>query len=412
MNKKIYIIIYGIICTVGLMPMFSSCDSDEQSSERGAFSAEQLQLMNQMDAIRDVLNCLADVETLSDDFYQQTYTPTYGKVLDDANPFVRKMMADDSESAYREFAMMVGSKDLITPTADGYRVDLKFPTELAKLANRELFGKLTYHQGDGLTRTAYVDVDIPNMPKLQRIDFVPSKMWGDNDDVPQSAYKLGALVYFQGKEIDGKTRGRGYWLCVRPYDGFYDGILVHLNEGYDANFAYLFKSRSGYSWTAYFKGDAGDPEAYMYFLYCYKELIDLDKEYLLTNSPTYQYYDYTYGKWVTSSLGEVYIKEILPDRFLRNGNVYDGDKPAWIITDTYEGNYHWGMAGWWSVCKHMEIPAHSKNGAGEFSGWNYDNANDWSKQSEKTYFYTISVLHFKDSAPDGCSLVYDPAPSE
>ena len=105
------------------------------------------------------------------------------------------------------------------------------------------------------------------MPKLQRIDFVPSKMWGDNDDVPQSAYKLGALVYFQGKEIDGKTRGRGYWLCVRPYDGFYDGILVHLNEGYDPNFAYLFKSRSGYSWTAYFKGDAGDPEAYMYFLY-------------------------------------------------------------------------------------------------------------------------------------------------
>lgn len=393
MNKKFYIIIFGIICAVGLMPLLSSCsDSDEQSSDRGAFTAEQLQVMNQMEAIRDVLNSLADVETLSDDFYQKTYTPTYGKVLDESNPFVRKMMANDTESAYKEFVLLVGNKDLITPTADGYSVDLNFPSELAKLANREMFGKLTYHLGDGVTRTAYVDVDIPNMPKLQRIDFVPSKMWGDNEGAGTTAYRLGSLVYFQGEEFSGEVRGKGYWLCVRPYDVYHDGILVHLSEDY--NEKYAFHSR--YSWTAYFKGHGEDPEAYTSFLYFYRGLLQLDKDYLNDNL--------SYSSAVEAIAG------ICPNRFLRNGKVYDGDKIAWIITDTYKGDYHWGN-GYWSVCKHLEIPAHSETGAGEYSGWCYDNAKDWSEQADKTYFYTINVKHFKTAPLDGCSLVYDPAPA-
>lgn len=412
MNKKLYIIIYGIICAVGLMTMFSSCsDSDEHSSGHGQFTAEQLQVVKQMEVIRHVLNRLADVENLSIDFYQQTYTPIYGKVLDESNPFVRVMAADDKESAYQELVMLVEDKNLITPTADGYSVEFKYPSDLAKLANRDLFGKLTYHQGDGSTRIAYVDVDIPNVPKLQRIDFVPRKLWGENDNV-KTAYRLGELVYFEGEKIDGQIRGEGYWLCVQQHTNYDDGILVHLNEGYDEKYAYLFKARSGYSWTAYFKGHIEDPIAYTRFLCENKKLIELDKEYLLENSGTVQYYDIFSKKTMTYNLSNIYIKHILPSRFMQNGNVYDGDKPAWIITDTYEGSYHWGSFGWWTVCKHLEIPAHSNNGAGEYSGWEYDNDYDWSEQSKKTYFYTINVKHFKENKLEGFRSVYDPAPED
>lgn len=405
MRKNLHNIIYSVICVIGLMAMFSmvsSCsDSEEQqASETGFSKEEQLQIQNQIQAIRGVLKRLTGVEELEADFYQQTYTPTYGKVLNEANPFVRSVKTNEQKFAYEQFELMVADKNLITPTTDGYSVVFKYPSKIAQLANREEFGKLTYHQGDGSTRIAYVDVDIPSIPNLQRIDFVPSELWGDNSIVKNdtTAFKYGELVYFNGKE----DRGEGYWLCVREYNGGQqDGILVHLNEGFKSGFCKSYSS--GYSWSAYFDTTEEDVKAYMNFLWDGGELLKQNRKFLLDRGKK----EYVLGMVI--NLGILDVDNICPSRFLENDNVYNGDKPAWIITKTYKGDQsHWFF--WhWSVCEHLEIPAYSKNGRGEFSGWSYTTSSDWSEQEGKCYVYTINAIHFTNKIPDGMISKYNPA---
>lgn len=389
MKKKLYIILYGFVCAVGLMSIFSSCsDSDNQSSE-GEQLTEKLQIAKQVNAIQNVLERLASIESLDGNFYQQTYTPTYGKVLDESKPFVRTMEAEDQNSAYQEFEVIVGDASLLTPTTDGYSVELKLSGELAKLANKKLFGKLIYHKGDGVTRSAYVDVEIPSLPKLQRIDFVPSKLLGNNATVV-TAFKRGELVKFEGVMKDDKIRGAGYWLCVRQNSATKKGALVHVNEGFDKNFAWYLYYDSDYSWRGYFYTTFDVIADYMTFIAEKKQLVDLDKEYL-------------------RNIGESdAIAGLFPRRFLEDGYVYNGDKPAWIIQDSYESTYDGSAGRHWKCCKHFYLDAKS-SGKGEYHEWWYHTPGDWSDQQNKYYFYTINVLYFEDKMPEGTSFVYDPS---
>lgn len=390
-DTKLHFIIYSIICAVGLMPMFSSCsESDDKTSDDKQLT-ESLLMVKQVNAIQNVLTSLADIERLDDDFYQKTYAPTYGKVLDESNPFVRAIKADNKENAYQEFVGMVGDKNLLTPTSDGYSVELKLPSELAKLANKDLFGKLTYHQGNGSSRTAYVDVEIPNMPKLQRIDFVPSQLWGDNDDLPPTPYLLGQLVYYEGEWLNKATRGRGYWLCVREYTGDKPGLLVHVNEGYDKDFARYLYYESDWSWAGYFYTRADESAPYINFLNLYPDQVKKVLSFLKK-----------YGNKST-------VEGIVPPRFLENDSVYVGDKPAWIIHDTYESEWDSSVSRHWKCCKHYYLAPKNKYGEGQYEEWWYHSPSDWSNEQGKYYYYTINTIRFKSAVPEKTRLVYDPS---
>lgn len=385
-NSKLRIINYAFVCMIGLTHMVSSCsESDDQSSDKEQIE-DGLTEAKQMNAIQNVLRCLADVDTLKSDFYKQTYKPTYGKVLDESNPYVRSFKADDKESALEEFILMVGNKSMLTATTDGYTIDLKLPKSLSKNAGNESFGTLTYHSGDASTCTAYVDVNIPNMPNLQRIDFVSSQLWGDNSSPVMTAYELGQVVSNSG------LLGKGLWLCVQENTGEGDGLLVHVNEGYDSNNAHiLYKEDSGYSWASYFYARPQDYRPYFQFLNKNQKVIKKIRQFLEDN-----------GKGSEMS-------GIVPKRFLENGNVYDGDRPAWVINDTYESEYCSGAATWWKCCKHYYLKEKNEYGSGQYEEWWYHRPGDWDDQQNKYYFYTIGVIRFQKKPIVGMSLLYDPS---
>lgn len=390
MNVKINLINCGFACAIVLTPLVSSCsDSDDHPSEEAKIEME-LQEVKQVSAIQNVLEVLADVRTLDNDFYNKTYTPTYGKVLDESNPYVRAMMSDDKESAYADFASMIGDNDLLKPTSDGYIVELTLSGDLAKLAGKKSFGTLTYHQGDGSTRMAYVDVNIPNMPTLQRLDFVSSQLWGENKYTGKTGYTLGQLVKYEGTDIGGK--GKGLWLCVRAYNGNKDGLLVHLNEGYNEDFAHYLYGESGYSWSSYWYSKPGDYSPYFEFLHNRADLIRKIRTYLSKNH--------------MASL----MSGIVPKRFLENDSVYVGDKPAWVINDSYESSYDWGAGRYWKCCKHYYLDKKNEYGRGEYHEWWYHTKGDWKDQQNKYYFYTISVMTFQADVLNNIKVLYDPAP--
>lgn len=181
MRRILHLIIYRAICGVWLlmMGMLTSCsdssDSQENSAAEEELTAEQQQAFKQLLAVKNVLTNLAGVEELSEDFASKTYPPIYGKVLDESKSFVRAMKADDQERALELFEMIVEQDDLLSQTSDGYSVELRLPDKVAQ-QGKTSFGKLTYHESKDPSRVAYVDVEMPNIPNLQRIDFVPSQL--------------------------------------------------------------------------------------------------------------------------------------------------------------------------------------------------------------------------------------------
>lgn len=393
MNKKLRII-NSIVYAVGLMfmlPLSSCSDSDNKGSETENITLEEKQVMSQLGAIRDVLNVLAGVESLPDDFCQQHYSPSYGEVLDESNPFVRAFVADNQGNAYKQFEMIVGPDASISPTEDGFSVELKLPTDLAEQEKRDLFGKLTYHKGGESTRVAYVDVEIPNIPNLQRIDFIPSKLWGDNDG-NTSAFKLGELAEYKGNK-DGY--GKGIWVCVREKHGPYDGALVHMNYNFDSNFCKFYEDPhtiTKTAWSGIFYAWAQDVPSYLEFISEFNILLQDDIKYLRENGRDSEQ------------------ESICPRGFMSNGYVYDGGSyPAAIIRDTYEGHYR-AFHGWWRVCKYYYIEKKSKDGNGYDTTFQYTNGDKWNSEMwRKHEFYTINAVHFKDKIPEGFTLLHSPA---
>lgn len=275
MNKKLHLIIYRIICMaclVLMVPGMVACsDSDtnivDDKTDDDIISSEEQETIDRIESIRYVLRKLTGVDSLADDFYQRTYSPTYGQVLNEANPFVRAVKADSLELAVNLFQQLTGQYNLDVNTADGSIVTLKLPSVLATSATED-WGKLTFHKGDGSTRMAYADVEIPSIPQLQRIDFIPSHLWGNNDKYDTAPlFQLGELVMSSGK--DG--RGAGLWMCVRQNSGPYDCVLVHLDERFNDKFStwyddgeYADFSMSG--WMPDKPADKEHVEAYLWFL--------------------------------------------------------------------------------------------------------------------------------------------------
>lgn len=389
MRRILHLIIYRAICGVWLlmMGMLTSCsdssDSQENSAAEEELTAEQQQAFKQLLAVKNVLTNLAGVEELSEDFASKTYPPIYGKVLDESKSFVRAMKADDQERALELFEMIVEQDDLLSQTSDGYSVELRLPDKVAQ-QGKTSFGKLTYHESKDPSRVAYVDVEMPNIPNLQRIDFVPSQLWGDNSG-EATAFKLGEVARYNGF----------CWLCVRENDGPDPGVLVRLDVNANEQLSTWMekeKNPSTGGWKLSYPSTREDVKSYLTFLDNYAYALQLDREYIKKHFPQ-----------EADGFCPIGFKDA-------DGYLYKRDKPAAIIMKGYMGSYVW--YAWYHNrhCDYYTFPQESKDGKGEFRSFVYIRNKTWEKEMWNPYYlYSLSAIHFGGTAPSGVTSLYDPA---
>lgn len=390
MNKKKHhkIWLFLLLTTASfLFQTLTACSDDENKQEQNRgddeeeFSAEERFQMKQMYAVWTVLNKLADNDSLTEDFAQQKYTPTYGKVLDEATPYTRSMKADSLEEAVDKFQKIVGEWDFAEPTSDGYNVILKYPTQEGE---EKMFGKLTFHKGEDKMLTAYVDVEIPCLPTLHRINYLPKEAWGDNANVP-SPYQEGEIVYYNGN-WEGKNRG--YYICVRKYDGVSKGVLVHLSRNYDSNFSEWMNK----GWRPLLPSEREDVKSYLTFINQKGAILDKDIAYLKKKHPDKK-------EWAS----------ICPDGFHEDGYAYRYYNPAAIVMNGYFGSLCWYMLYHYRNIIYYELSGRNKYGWGNEKHFEYIKDKRWDEFNDSHQLYTMSAVYFKGYALKTVTPEYDPA---
>ncbi len=236
MNKISRFLLMGaLVCGLGLSVTACKDDDEEKVDERIVTEdgktyvpdslltdLERYQLACQSAVISTMRN-LAGLESVTPDVVNETHEPTYGMTLDDAGATVRVMKCESTAAAELSFRAIAGldSADAVrmyTPTADGYQLDLRNMPILPDGKTLTL-GTLTFHRDGGPRRHGYVEVDIPCIPHLERIDYLSPDAFPDN--AGNSAYQIGDIV----RVYSGYSTG--YYLCVQPY-AYNDGWLVHL----------------------------------------------------------------------------------------------------------------------------------------------------------------------------------------
>ena len=239
MNKIFRFLLMGaLVCGLSLSVTSCKDDDEEKVDERIVTEDgktyvpdslltdhERYQLACQFAVIGTMRN-LAGLENVTPDVINTTYEPTYGMTLDGEGATVRVVKCESTEEAEQSFRAIAGldSTDAVrmyTPTPDGYVLSLK---DLPILENGKTFslGTLTFHRDGGPRRYGWVEVDIPCIPHLERIDYLSPDAFPDNAGT-NSAYQLGDIVYVSR----GSGYSSGYYLCIQPY-AYNDGWLVHL----------------------------------------------------------------------------------------------------------------------------------------------------------------------------------------
>jgi hypothetical protein len=238
MNKISRLLLMGaLVCGLGLSVTSCKDDDEEKIDERIVTEDgktyvpdslltdhERYQLACQSAVIGTMRN-LAGLEIVTPEVASKTYEPTYGMTLDDAGATVRVMKCESTEAAELSFRAIASldSADAVrmyTPTADGYVLNLK---DLPILADGKKFtlGTLTFHRDGGPRRYGWVDVDIPCIPHLERIDYLGPDAFPDNANCP---YQIGDIVWVY------KDHGlcSGYYVCVATNG--YRSTLCHMNK--------------------------------------------------------------------------------------------------------------------------------------------------------------------------------------
>jgi len=320
-------------------------EGDKKVIDLNNLSDEDKLKLDQQGAILSIIAALTGENNLDPLLDGGTYEPTYGTVLDKSNPFVRSYQSetvDEAEAAFRSFVS--DDARFITTTADGLSISLRNLPLLADGGTLTL-GTLTFHRGDGSQRMGYVDVEIPAMPHLQRIDYIPQSGFPQNAG---TAYTKGMVVYY-----DGTQYAKGYYLCVQGGDT-YRGTLVHLNVNEESGQTKNLDGDSDGCWYPVNK-DQGMPSTYedvmAYVSYLSKNTKECTK---IKN--------FLRGNASKKPSHSERIVDIFPQHFGEYGDNGDGvvwrssdGRPAHITYDSYFGEYRVVPAYNWRHCKYARI---------------------------------------------------------
>ena len=180
-----------------------SCKDDDKDGGKSAELTEQ-EVQEQADKFWKVVGQLTSMDNYTADYQDKTFEPNIGEPSED-NPYVRIVATNDQASAAERFANLV---DLAV--GDGFPVAT--PSYEWK---DDAVGTLTYRATDNGSSWAEVDVNIKQLPHLQKIIYRSPAQGGTNASFSGSAYyRFGDVI--KKKNADDKWE---YWICVRPAFG-------------------------------------------------------------------------------------------------------------------------------------------------------------------------------------------------
>lgn len=193
--KKIWNFALMAVLTVGLSFAVTSCKDDDKN-ENGGGTEQPTNAMDEEEgtAAWRWLCALTDADSLANDWQSQQYEPTIG-VASTNQPNVRIVLVNDLAEAKAHFGSMAD----LAPDAIGQSATV----------STEGMGTLTWNlSAAGAKNLATVDVNIRQIPHLERIVYCTPEQSPDNASTFGTAYfRLGDVVV----DKDGY-----YWVCVRP----------------------------------------------------------------------------------------------------------------------------------------------------------------------------------------------------
>ena len=211
MKKNFYFLLMAaLVCCLSLS--VTSCKDDDKNDNNGQSEEQQdQQAMQEQDldnARFAVLDQLADVDTLQENFLSENFEPGIG-MPDGDDESTRIVITNTMEAAAERFANIVDAN-----------IDENTKTYTW---TDDKMGTMTYTKGDGTTAWATVDVNIKQVRGLQKIIFRSPEMGNENASLKGRAYyRFGDIIHRQnyykknGSDI-GTTQE--YWVCVRPAFG-------------------------------------------------------------------------------------------------------------------------------------------------------------------------------------------------
>ena len=208
MKKNFYFLLMAaLVC--GLSLSVTSCKDDDKDNgpseeELEQQALEQQDLDNARIAVLDHLADLDEVESSEVDLLSQQFEPVIG-VPDGDKESVRIVNTNTMELAAERFADLVGAE-----------IDENTPSYTW---TDEKMGTMTYTKNTDGTAWATVEVNIKQVPQLQKIIFRSPDQGDENAAFKGRAYyRFGDVVRRKVQESSYKTIDE-YWVCVRPAFG-------------------------------------------------------------------------------------------------------------------------------------------------------------------------------------------------
>lgn len=356
-------------------------------------NADSIALADKYTTISLVMSKLTGVTKLEGDFLSKNYEPTYGQADDNAAT-TRIVVLENVDAAEADFLNIIGTygAKFVTKTADGLAISLKdVPTKDDGTLD---FGSLTFHRGDGTASLGYVEVNVPAIPHLERIEYKTAAAIGENATSP---FLKGDVIFCSNNYCTG------YYLCVKESSSG-QGVLVHfgINEPGGDESINLDGDSEG-CWYPYNcdKGHTAtldDIRAYADFMLTEKGKLELVKNYLdgdLVEQP--------------SRSGKMW--HLFPEGFNNDEGVvfHSSDwrgarirfKASWQVI-----SYYW----WdWRVSHYFEVP---QNCSDMFDisedSFRYIEDGTWNSHYGEKWNYTMNVIHFGSSEPAGCKKEFSP----
>ena len=208
MKKNFYFLLMAaLVC--GLSLSVTSCKDDDKDNgpseeELEQQALEQQDLDNARIAVLDYLADLDEVESSEVDLLSQQFEPVIG-VPDENDEAIRYVYTNTMEAAAERFADLVGAE-----------IDENTPSYTW---TDEKMGTMTYTKNTDGTAWATVEVNIKQVPQLQKIIFRSPDQGDENAAFKGRAYyRFGDVVRRKVQESSYKTIDE-YWVCVRPAFG-------------------------------------------------------------------------------------------------------------------------------------------------------------------------------------------------
>lgn len=332
-------------------------------------------------AASSILQNLAGLRIFNDESLTKTYESVYGILAEDGSEMVRTKIFSTLDEAEEDFLLIVGQSALLTTTSDGYTVSIQdLPLKDGKTIQ---FGTLTFHRGDGGRLLGYVEVDIPCLPHLERIEYKTADAVGTNGS--SSAYLLGDIVFVSSNY----GYCPGFYLCVRQCNEG-EGVLVHLGinepggnesinlDGDNEGCWYPYNNDKGHTATL------SDIRSYAAFMLNNPRAMQVAKDFLdgkFTDVPP-----------LSGRKSDLFSEGFCNDR----GVVWhssDSRAAAIRFNATWEEiSYYW----WdWRVSHYFVVPQDCTNpGSISQNSFRYIEDDTWDEHCNKMWNYTINVIHF------------------